>query len=98
MGPRSSRRAICFDRRMSQKRWSWRDTLRLLTGAAAGRMVAPAQTARPNILLVYADDLRWGDVSIIGRKGWPTHTLDWLAREGTVFSHWYSGAPLGVPS
>jgi len=70
----------------------------MLTGATTAHALAPAQTARPNILLVYADDLGWGDVSINGRKDWPTPTLDRLAREGTVFSRWYTGSPLCAPS
>src|SRR5216117_2611396 len=75
-----------------------RDALRMLTGATAAHALASAQTTRPNILLVYADDLGWGDVSINGRKDWPTPTLDRLAREGTVFSRWYTGSPLCAPS
>src|SRR4051812_39645185 len=73
-----------------------RDALRLMTGSFAA--IAQAQTPKPNILLVYADDLGWGDVSINGRKDWPTPNLDRLAGEGPVFSRWYTGAPLCAPS
>src|SRR2546427_11205402 len=90
--------SIRLVRQMNRSRWSRRDALRLLTGAATTHMLAPAQPARPNILLVYTDDLGWGEVSINGRKDWPTPTLDRLAREGTVFSRWYGGAPLCAPS
>ncbi|HTM48000.1 MAG TPA: sulfatase-like hydrolase/transferase [Bryobacteraceae bacterium] len=78
--------------------WTRRDALRVMTGAAAAHASSQAQTPRPNILLVYADDLGWGDVSFNGRRDWPTPNLDRLAREGTVFSRWYTGAPLCAPS
>jgi arylsulfatase A-like enzyme len=83
---------------MPAARWTRRDALRVITGAGVAHAFPQAQTPRPNILLVYADDLGWGDVSINGRKDWPTPNLDRLAREGTVFSRWYTGAPLCVPS
>jgi arylsulfatase A-like enzyme len=58
--------------------------------AAAGR--------KPNIILLFADDLGYGDVSFNGRTEWKTPNLAKLAREGSVFSRWYTAYPLCVPS
>jgi len=77
---------------------SRRDALRLLSGAALSRLAAPAQMRRPNFLLIFADDLGWGDVGFNGRRSWPTPNLDRLASQGTVFTRWYTGLPLCAPS
>jgi arylsulfatase A-like enzyme len=53
---------------------------------------------RPNIILIYADDLGWGDVGFNGRTEWRTPNLDRMAREGTVFRRWYSAAVVCAPS
>ena len=52
----------------------------------------------PNVLLVVADDLGWGDVSMNGRKSWQTPNIDRLAREGTRFTRFYSGAVVCNPA
>lgn len=58
-----------------------------------------SQAARPpNIILILADDLGWGDVSFNGRKEWRTPNLDRLAQQGTVFRRWYTAAVVCAPS
>ncbi|MCX6942661.1 MAG: sulfatase-like hydrolase/transferase, partial [Verrucomicrobia bacterium] len=47
-----------------------------------------AARARPNILLIVADDLGWGDVSYHGSRI-PTPHLDRLAREGVELDYHY---------
>jgi arylsulfatase A-like enzyme len=64
---------------------------------------APALTAstaprRPNIILILADDLGYGDLGCYGQKEIQTPNLDKLAAEGTRFTAFYSGAALGAPS
>ncbi|MGH9661634.1 MAG: sulfatase family protein, partial [Bryobacteraceae bacterium] len=66
-------------------------------GALAGGALM-AQTRPPNILMIYADDLGWGDVGFNGRKDWHTPNLDRLAAQGTRFTRWYSGAVVCAPS
>jgi arylsulfatase A len=53
---------------------------------------------RPNIILIYADDLGWGDVGFNGRTEWRTPNLDRMAREGTIFRRWYTAAVVCAPS
>ncbi len=85
-----------------------RDCLKWLSivaaGCAAGKSALrnpPSATGAarpPNILLIYADDLGWGDVGFNGRKSWRTPHLDRFASQGTVFTRWYSAAVVCAPS
>lgn len=52
----------------------------------------------PNIVLIMADDLGWGDVGFNGNTHIQTPCLDRLASEGVVFEHFYAGAPLSSPT
>ena len=53
---------------------------------------------RPNLVLIYADDLGWGDVGFNGRTEWATPHLDALAAQGTVFRRFYTAAVICAPS
>ncbi|UBU09842.1 arylsulfatase [Nonomuraea gerenzanensis] len=53
---------------------------------------------RPNILLILADDLGWGEIGSNGQRLIDTPNLDRLAAEGVQFKSAYSGAPLCAPS
>lgn len=84
-----------------------RDCLKWLSvAAAAGPALRLAHAfphagpaARPpNILMILADDLGWGDVSFNGRSAWRTPNLDRLAKQGTLFTRWYTAAPICAPS
>jgi arylsulfatase A len=63
------------------------------TGAAA-----QGGTRAPNIILIVADDLGWGDVGFNGRKEWSTPQLDRLAGQGRVFERCYTAAVVCAPS
>ena len=47
---------------------------------------ADPEPGRPNILLIYIDDLGWKDVGFMGSDYYETPHLDRLAAGGMVFS------------
>ena len=55
-----------------------------LAGVGFGRQ-AQAQAARPNIILIMADDLGYADVSCYGQRDYTTPNIDRLAIEGLKF-------------
>jgi arylsulfatase A len=59
---------------------------------------AAAGEKKPNIVVILADDLGWGDVSFNGRKEWATPNLDKLATKGTKFTRWYTAGAVCAPS
>ena len=58
----------------------------------------PAPSAPPNILLIHADDLGYGDLSAYGQTKFRTPSLDRLAKEGVRFTQYYSGSTVCAPS
>ncbi|MCA9285791.1 MAG: arylsulfatase [Phycisphaerales bacterium] len=52
----------------------------------------------PNIVLVLADDLGWGELGCYGQEKIPTPAIDRLAAEGMRFTRFYSGAPVCAPT
>lgn len=73
----------------------------LAAAPAALPAAAPAglrRTRRPNIVLITADDLGYGDLSGYGRADYQTPVLDRLAAEGTRFTQAYSIAPVCTPT
>jgi arylsulfatase A-like enzyme len=68
--------------------------LSLLTaGIALFSAIAPAQAAdkKPNILIIWGDDIGWNNPSCYhrGLMGYQTPNIDRLAKEGALFTDWY---------
>ena len=57
-----------------------------------------AQETPPNIVLVFADDLGYGDLSCYGHPATQTPRLDALARDGLRHQSFYVGASVCTPS
>jgi arylsulfatase A len=71
----------------------------VLVGSGGGNPPAALQPAGPpNILLIQADDLGYGDLSAYGQSQFQTPSLDRLAREGIRFTQYYSGSTVCAPS
>ena len=61
--------------------------------------LAPARDQeRPNVLILFADDMGYGDVGFTGSTQVKTPNLDALARDGIVFPQAYVTAPVCAPS
>ncbi|AHF15137.1 arylsulfatase [Niabella soli] len=56
-----------------------------------------AQT-KPNIVLILADDLGYGDVGVYGQQKIKTPHIDALAKEGLRFTRFYCGTAVCAPS
>ncbi|SVE08933.1 uncharacterized protein METZ01_LOCUS461787, partial [marine metagenome] len=54
--------------------------------------------AQPNIVLVFIDDMGWGDFSCFGNKATRTPHIDRLAKEGIRFEQFYVNSPICSPS
>lgn len=53
---------------------------------------------KPNIVLIYADDLGYGDLSCYGQTKFQTPNIDRLAAEGMKFTQHYAGSTVCAPS
>ena len=78
-------------------------TSRLLILAAAalfagGALAAAEPAAKPNVVLIYADDLGYGDLSCYGATRVKTPNIDRLAAEGLRFTDAHSPAATCTPS
>ncbi|MDX1984530.1 MAG: sulfatase [Bryobacteraceae bacterium] len=61
-------------------------------------LLPAAEAARPNILLILADDLGWADTGPYGNRVIETPNLDRLAGESMRFTNAYSSAPICSPA
>ncbi len=53
----------------------------------------PAPLPMPNIVLLFCDDLGYGDLGVYGHPTIRTPNLDRMAAEGMKFTNFYSGSP-----
>jgi arylsulfatase A-like enzyme len=60
--------------------------------------IVSSEAAKPNVILVMADDLGWGDVGFNGNKIIQTPHLDAMAANGLTFSRFYAAAPVCSPT
>ncbi len=60
--------------------------------------ISVAAVARPNILIIYVDDLGYGDTGVYGHPVVKTPNIDRLAAEGVRFTQFYAPSALCSPS
>jgi arylsulfatase A-like enzyme len=65
---------------------------------ATGADAATIPARRPNVIVIMADDLGWGDVSCNGATAVQTPHIDRLAREGIRFTSGYCSASTCTPT
>lgn len=59
---------------------------------------AVQKSKRPNVIVILADDMGYGDLSIYGNNLIETKRIDSIATDGVRFTDGYSSAPLCSPS
>ena len=73
----------------------------ILASACLVGLGAPAEAAansKPNIIIIYADDLGYGDLGCYGHPTIRTPHLDRMAAEGMRFTDFYSAGEVCTPS
>ncbi len=68
-----------------------------LVALLASALIA-SESSKPNIVLIFADDLGYGDLSCYGATQIQTPNIDALAREGMSFTDAHAAASLCSPS
>ncbi len=58
----------------------------------------PPAAMQPNIIMVFVDDMGWGDFSCFGNEAVKTENIDRLASEGIRFEQFYVNSPICSPS
>ena len=53
---------------------------------------------KPNIILIFCDDLGYSDIGCFGADGFETPNIDDLAKNGRKFTDFYSASPVCSPS
>ena len=72
-------------------------TSTLTTTLQAQSETSPTATPlpnRPNIVLIFADDLGYGDLGCYGEKRWKTPAIDSIAANGIRFTDFHSSQPV----
>ncbi|MDR1675412.1 MAG: sulfatase [Tannerella sp.] len=64
------------------------------SSTAKGEDAAP----RPNVVIIYNDDMGYTDISSYGQQKWSTPNIDRLAAEGIRFTDLYSASHISSPS
>ena len=59
---------------------------------------SPAESPRPNVVFILADDLGWRDLGCYGSTFYQTPHIDALARRGLRFTQAYAASPLCSPT
>src|SRR5262249_2391588 len=63
--------------------------------AESPQAVAQTPGKKPNVIVIFGDDVGWGDLGAYGggeSRGAPTPSLDQIAAEGVRFQTWYGQA------
>ncbi len=79
-------------------KWRIRSLKACATFFYATGLLLPSLAAVPNIVLIVADDLGYGDLGCYGQKHFQTPNIDALAELGIRFTQAYAGGPVCTSS
>jgi len=68
--------------------------LGILAVSVVGAEAEPSRSQQPNIVLIFADDLGYGDLGCYGERRWNTPHLDSIAAKGVRFTDFHSSQPV----
>jgi arylsulfatase A-like enzyme len=65
--------------------------LAMVAGVSSASPAAAQDAAKPNILIIWGDDIGWYNISAynLGVMGYRTPNIDRIAQEGALFTDWY---------
>ena len=69
-----------------------------VSGPSAIRAESPLQERLPNVIIIFTDDLGYGDLGIYGHPTIKTPHLDKMATEGQKWTSFYTAASVCTPS
>lgn len=69
-----------------------------LLAAASCQQVSAHSTEKPNIIIIYADDLGYGDISCYGAQRIRTSNIDRAAKQGLLFTNAHCTSATSTPS
>lgn len=69
-----------------------------LVAAACNGNNPDAQEVKPNVILIYIDDMGYSDITAFGGHYVPTPNMDRIGQEGIQFSQYYTACPISSPS
>lgn len=75
-----------------------RINLAVMAALSANAFITQAQSSQPNFIIIFADDLGYGDLGCYGHPTILTPNLDNMAEEGMRFTQFYVGAAVSSPS
>ena len=72
-------------------RHCWQAILIAVATVVIGNVTALAETKKPNILIIWGDDIGEYNISSynLGQMGYRTPNIDSIAKEGALFTDWY---------
>ena len=82
---------------MRYLRWNWA-VVALASAIGFGSDAIAADAAKPNIVVILADDLGWGELGAQGNKEIPTPHIDSIASGGIRFTQGYVSGPYCSPT
>ena len=63
--------------------------LALFIASLGMRQATCAASQQPNVVVIFMDDMGYGDIGPFGAKDYKTPHLDQMAREGRMFTDFY---------
>jgi len=88
-----------MDRRQRQsiEEWAPRFALAMLCAITHANAIAAAPE-NPNLIVIFADDLGYGDLGCYGAERITTPVIDRMAKEGMRFTNFYVTSPICTPA